>query len=454
MPILPSQNQLARGPYLGCAGADWLRAPNLNRVAASGIHFTNCYSDAPVCVAARIGLATGLKPFRLGALDNSAFLPVSTHTTYYQRLRDAGYRVAAVGKLDLAKPDGFNGADGQRPVTYSWGFTDPLECEGKMHAGRALAVWGEPHGPYTAYLQREGLLEAFCEDYVERAKAGCHKANHDSVLPVQAFEDVFIGRKAAEWIREAPDYAPWHMFVSFVGPHDPFDPPTEYAVRYRDAEVPPPVEDTLEGKPAWHRDAVRETTEDEQRTSRRQYCAAIEAIDDSVGEILQVLEERGQLDNTYIIFSSDHGEMLGDHGMWTKCFAYEPSCHVPLLIAGPGIEAGRTCDALLSLIDINATVCDLAGLPPQEAIDARSFRPILEGDVATHRKVVTAALGGWRMLFNGRYKVVANDHDRTELYDLKEDPRELHNLANEQPQRAREMLRQFRSEALAPKWNW
>ena len=123
-----------RHDYLRCAGAGFLRTPNLDRLAQRGVRFTRCYTTAPVCAPARISLATGLAAHRFGGRDNSVFLPLS-HRTYYQRLPDAGYRVGCVGKLDLAKPDQYN-SDGARPACFSWGFTHPEECEGKMHAGQ------------------------------------------------------------------------------------------------------------------------------------------------------------------------------------------------------------------------------------------------------------------------------------------------------------------------------
>ena len=134
-----------RYDYLGAAGADFLRTPHLDRVAAAGVRFTQCTTNAPVCAPARVGLASGLQPSRLGCLDNSGRLPLGT-TTYYQRLRDSGYRVGCVGKLDLRKSDGYNGRYGDRPYAYSWGFTHPEECEGKMHAGSSPT----PIGPLYA----------------------------------------------------------------------------------------------------------------------------------------------------------------------------------------------------------------------------------------------------------------------------------------------------------------
>ena len=142
-----------RHDYLGAAGASFVETPHLDGLARQGVRFTQCTTNAPVCAPARVALAAGLQTWRLGALSNQCFLPPN-QPTYYQRLRDGGYRVGCIGKLDLAKPDPYNGRHGDRPYVYQWGFTHPEECEGKMHAGFSPT----PIGPYTHYLEEKGLL--------------------------------------------------------------------------------------------------------------------------------------------------------------------------------------------------------------------------------------------------------------------------------------------------------
>jgi len=437
-----------RFDYLGCAGAEFLRTPNLDRLAARGVRFTQCITNCPVCAPARIGLATGLQPSRLGSLDNQSYLPRSV-PTHYQRFRDHGYRVGCVGKLDLAKPSRYNGRYGDRPCVYGWGFTHPEECEGKMHAGSSPT----PIGPYTHYLQERGLLQQFHEDYQARkAKGWIVDASHDSVLPTAAFEDAYIGRRAAEWIEHTPDDFPWYYFVSFVGPHDPFDPPTDYANRYRDSTTPPAIHDKLAGKPNWLERRRVEATPDDIAVSRRQYCGAIELIDDHIGLMLDALEARGMLDNTYIVFSSDHGEMLGDHSLYTKSVAYEPSLRIPLLVSGPGIDGERTSDALVELIDVNPTLCELAGLPAQENIDARSFVSVLTGEQSGHRTEAISAIRNWRCIRTRQFKLIENYSDVVELYDLDLDPEELHNVAHQNTDLVQDLSRRLRTRLVEGQW--
>ena len=426
-----------RWDYLGCYGADFLNTPNIDRLAASGLVFTQAFSNAPLCAPARIGLATGMHPARIGALDNNCYLPHHL-PTYYQRLRDQGYRVGCVGKLDLAKPDTYNGRYGDRPNVYRWGFTHPEEVEGKMHAAQGEPT--APHGPYTHYLRDRGRLTSFQEDYRSRAEAGwILGVSHDSVLPTEDFQDVYIGRRAARWIENIADDFPWHLFVSFVGPHDPFDPPRDHAERYRKVAMPDAIPKHQDGKPQWIRARQKEFDGDELAKIRRQYCALIELIDDQVGMLLDALEARDMLDNTIIIFSSDHGEMLGDHGLFQKQLPYEPSIHIPLVVSGPGIEGGRRSDALVDMSDLNPTICALADVDAAPDMDARSFEQILLGRQDTHRQEIMMALRNFRCLRTPTAKLVDHTNDMPELYDLAHDSAETMNIAAEFPEQVAAM---------------
>lgn len=433
-----------RADWIGAVGAGWVHTPNLDKLARRGVVFRHVTCNSPVCAPSRIGLAAGMQPHRLGALDNQAFLP-SGIPTYYQALRDAGYRVGFVGKIDLHKPDPFNGRHGNLPITYSYGFTDPLECEGKMHAGTG---WPNPRGPYNHYLAQHGLLEPFCVDYHERLRSGKCPVWYaaDSVLPTEHYEDSFIGRKACEFIETVVDESPWHLFVSFVGPHDPWDPPTEYGDHFRNAPMPPSIEDSLVEKPEWQRKkalAQSGASPEDIAIVRRQYAAMIELIDHQIGQILTAVERRGWSDDTYVVYCSDHGEMLGDHGFYQKSIFYEPALRVPLIATGPGIPPGERSDALIELIDLYPTLLELAGVSARPGLDARSFVSVLRDPRQSHRTATVSTLLHGRCLRTERYKLVESYNDRPELYDLVEDPQELHNLAPRQPDRVAQLRRQL-----------
>ena len=441
-----------RWDWLGCHKTPGVETPNLDALAARGVRFTHHVTNSTVCVPARIGLATGVSPIRLGTLTNFDVLPDAV-PTYYQALRDDGYRVGVVGKLDLNKPDKQNGRKGNRPDTYKWGFTDPVEVEGKMHARGSDD--GAPLGPYGWWLREHGLFDEFRDDATARTGLALGLWSRrpgdppfrstrwfqDSPLPADAFEDAWIGRRSCQWLREVPDDHPWHLYVSFVGPHDPFDPPTEYADRFRDAPVPRPVLDSGTGR----NDATRETewgnTEDEVITARRQYTAALAAIDDQIGAILATLEELGLTDDTVVMFSSDHGEMLGDHRLFQKHVPYEPAMRIPLIAAGPSIASGVS-DALTELVDLPATLLELAGVAALPDTDGRSLVPQLSDPALPHRDAVVVGEHHYRAIRSQTHKYVhyvAPNYETDELYDLEADPDETTNLIDDHHQLAAEL---------------
>jgi choline-sulfatase len=265
------------------------------------------------------------------------------------------------------------------------------------------------------------------------------------------FLDVYQGQRAVQWLQETPADSPWHLFVSFSGPHAPHDPPREYYGRYVGTPMPDPVPAAEDVRSRHYLAAVDRrmgpTDAEMIQESRRAYCAYIELIDEQVGHILEAVEARGEQDNTYVLFSSDHGEMLGDLGLWAKCQPYEPSIHVPLIVAGPDIPQGQTSEGLIEFIDLNPTICELAGLPPQPYIHARSFLPSAVEPGRPHRPDIVSAMRRWWLIRTDRYKLVQHWNDDDELYDLHDDPGERRNcmaqMRKEQPELVNDLLQRI-----------
>jgi choline-sulfatase len=208
----------------------------------------------------------------------------------------------------------------------------------------------------------------------------------------------------------------------------------------------------MSGKPGWVRRRQEPGTPEQVAETRRQYCASTELIDTEIGRILDALERRGMSQNTCVIYSSDHGEMLADHGLYHKSCAYESALRVPLIAAGPGIAGGRSSAALVELADVNPAICELAGLPEQENIDALSFAPVLRGESDSHREDCVAALRGFRCIRTERHKYIENYNDVSELYDLAEDPNELVNVAEQEPDICAQLRGRLRERYREGKW--
>ena len=424
---------------------DKIPTPNIKRIMDKGLVFTQSCCACHLCTPSRAALATGKYPSRCGVPVHDAVLPPE-QATYYQALRRAGYRVGMAGKSDLHKADQYCGK-GDMPSMYHYGFTDPFETEGKMNSawfkrGEDGAI--RPNGPYQHYLvERDpARLEALNADYKSYMREKRRFYAEPSVLPDEDFLDNFIGRAACDWLERVEDDVPWHYFVSFAGPHNPWDPPRENYEHFKDARLPPPIADDFTGKPAWVKQrAAQETggmTAQQALNVRRCYAASVEVVDQWVGRLLDILERRGLKDNTVVIFCADHGEMLGDHGLLEKKVMYEASVRVPLVISAPWMTSRTDSDALAQLMDLAPTCLDLAGASWDEReMDARSLLPLLRGEngeEAQPHEVQISELLNSLMIYDGRYKWIRNWNDTDELYDLRSDPQELHNIFDERPE--------------------
>jgi len=418
-----------------------IRMPNLRALAARGARFTNAIAGSPLCAPSRACIAAGKEYARCGVASNAHDYPLP-QTTFYSILRHAGYHVAACGKIDLHKKTMDWGLDGKR-LLPEWGFSAGIDNAGKIDAILSGAV--TPKDPYMAYLHREGLAAVHVADFKRRQREG-HKDTEPTPLPDPAYCDNWIASNALSLLRAAPEGKPWFLVVNFTGPHSPIDITRSMEAGCRDRHYPQPNR-------CDQYDAATHTA------IRQNYTAMVENIDRRAGEILDAVRERGDLENTIVIYSSDHGEMLGDHNRWGKTQPYQASAGVPFVAAGPGIPRGRTVTDPVTLVDLAATFLDYAGAPTPHDMDSRSMRPLLEGRAKQHREVVLSGLGSWRMAFDGRYKLIHGYHPGLKnqaqvsetaapplLFDLTADPLENNNLAAKLPRHVRR-LEQFLSDS-------
>lgn len=396
-----------------------VRTPHVKRLAASGVRFTNAITPAPLCAPARACLASGREYDRCRVLDNRVNYPLD-QPTVYQLLRNAGYHVMGCGKFDLHKPELDWGLDGKRLIK-EWGFSDGVDNEGKHDGTRAYERAGnKPKGPFLAYLDRLGLAHAHVADYERRKSKG---DTFPTPLPDESYGDNWIARNGLALLDAAPTNQPWFLQVNFNGPHDPWDITASMEKRWRGVPFPPPNRCT-ELTPAQH------------HLVRQNYAAMIENIDRLVGEFLAKVQQRGEMANTLVVFSSDHGEMLGDHDLWAKRHPYHGSTGVPLIASGPGVKKGLTIAEPATTLDVTATFLDYAGLARPAQMDSQSLRPVLTGGKKAVRGHVLSGMDDWRMVMQGPYKYVRGWHKAGPaplLFDRRRDPHENENLAARQP---------------------
>ncbi len=410
--LFPDQH---RPDWLGVNDDLPLRTPNLDRLAGEGVRFTRAVTPSPLCAPARACLARGQGYPCSGVVDNGQDYPLE-EPTCYQRLREAGYRVGGVGKFDLAKATLDWNLDGSRCLD-AWGFTDGVDNEGKLDGSISYRRAGGPKGPYLKMLADRGLAETYCREHAERG------ASHDAYTTAvgeDAYCDNWLSENALAVLGDIPVGEPWFLQVNFTGPHNPMDVTPRMRERWKDVELPPPVDSDdpdVEG-------VLR---------ARQNYAAMIENIDRQVGRFIDAVRERGELDRTVIVFSSDHGEMLGDHGRWGKSTWRQPAVGVPLIVSLPGGRRGVVCDALVQMYDLAATFLELAGVEPLAGMDSRSLVDLLSGSTPTHRDVLISGLGDWRLAWDGRFKLVRRAGEPPILFDTQHDPDENYDIADTAP---------------------
>ncbi|MBV7338815.1 sulfatase-like hydrolase/transferase [Chloroflexi bacterium TSY] len=432
---------------IGALGYSHVDTPHLDRLVNEGVAFSQCHVNSPSCGPSRASLFTGHFPHNSGVQRNNDPWP----RIWVQDLREAGYYCVNIGKMH---------AD---PYSNMHGFHERFVVENKQ---RRLAepLWsGNPHvfdDEWDKALAVQGFERPEKEAYMAwpdaRERQGCFEWK----LPENLHPDVFTGDLALRWIDKAPNEMeePLFLQVGFPGPHPPFDPIERYVKPYmeRDLEILPVTEAEMAGQPETlkslrARIADRKAdsidfdplASDEQRQRQRAYYLAnMTMIDEQVGRILEALEQRDMLENSVVIFTSDHGDCLGDHGLVEKWNMYDSSVRVPLVVWSPKrYQGSRVVDALTQWFDIGPTILDLAGAEPTTPMEAQSLLPFLknEGEIETERHryvfsehapdLMLQNVGYLYMVRDERYKLVDyRGMDEGQLFDLTSDPNETVNL--------------------------
>ncbi len=435
-----------RADMMGCAGDGAVLTPALDHLAAEGVRFSRVSCQGPLCMPARASFMTERYVRDHGVYTNWAEIATDS-PTYVWALRAAGYHTTLLGKAhlyqdELLQADHIDDLAGR---LQGLGFAEVHETGDKFV--------GKIPTRYTDYLEERGLLETYKRHIADRSYQGDDERGGNATkrvpmwdatpmpLPIDAYVDAWHGVEAVRWIEHYDRPEPFFLFVGFPGPHDPWDAPAAAVERYRDLDVSmprstrrPTVETTgrygaLLSSFLWLSD-TETMTDDAIRGMRRSYSADISIIDDAVGAMVSALDRRGMLDDTWFFYTSDHGEMGGNHGLMSKCVLYQPAVRVPLIVRPPGGCPSRVADSLVEHLDVPATVRDIAGAPGIPSGEGRSLLGAVHGDVPASRSVSISENWGFASFETEHYKLVVDEDACApcQLFDLHDDPDEDHDL--------------------------
>ena len=430
------------GTFFPDGPADFLHAPNLKALAARSARFVNNYTSSPLCAPARASFMAGQLPSRTRVYDNAAEY-VSSIPTYAHHLRRAGYYTALSGKMHFVGPDQLHGFEERLttdiyPADFGW-------TPDYRKPGERIDWWYHNMGSVTGAGVAEITNQMEYDDEV--AFLANQKLYH------LARENDDAGRR------------PWCVTVSFTHPHDPYVARRKFWDLYEDcahldpvvAPIPFEEQDPHSKRLMLACDYAKfAITPDHVRRSRQAYFANISYLDEKVGELVDTLTRTRMIDDTVILFCSDHGDMLGERGMWFKMSFLEGSARVPLMVAGPGVKTG-THRTPVSNLDIAPTIADLAGISMGEIMpwtDGESLVPVINGTPRTAPVLMEyAAEGSYAPMIGireGRWKYIHCPLDPDQLFDLESDPTEMNNLAADPAHAA--TLGHFQTMALA-RWD-
>lgn len=433
---------------------EYISTPNLDSLVHSGAAFLNAYTQSPVCTPSRACFLTGRYPHttRVNRNGNEYFPPDEVLVT--KLFANAGYDCGLVGKLHLSAAEGM--------------------VEQRPDDGYRFFEWSEhPHDDWEHGHDYQDWLKAKGVEWEEIYPLGNgqNQSSDDNAwkelmpegiggVPASLHQTTWAFERAMSFIQEERNDSPWLMSVNIFDPHPPFDPPKEYRDKIDSSKLPLPLwnKGELDLRPEFHRDEYEKgsqggtgpcanTMDDSvKRQQIADYYAQIQLIDDKLGEIMEMLRQTGQRENTIVLYHSDHGEMLGDHGLcWKGAYVYEQLLHVPMIFSWPGCIVENLCStALVELVDIAPTLMELAGLEVPFYMQGKSLAPILTGKAAPdyHKSAIHSeyyyAMPGIHnryisVYYDGKYKIaVHHNEEKGELYNLQNDPDEFYNLWDNQ----------------------
>ena len=414
------------------------RTPHIDALAAGGVVFESFYCNSPLCAPSRFSFLSGRQISAIGAYDNAAEFPAEV-PTFAHYLRDSGYHTVLSGKMHFCGADQLHGFEERLttdiyPADFGW-----------------TPDW-------TRFAERPSWYHTM--DSVTQA-GPCARTNQID------FDDdvVFQARQKIFDLARSKDRRPFCMVASMTHPHDPYAIPQRYWDRYEGVEIDMPRINLPPERLDPHSKRLRHVcgldllpvNEAQVRAARRAYYGAVSYVDDQIGVLLEALRDAGFAEDTVVLLLADHGDMLGERGLWYKMSFFEPACRIPLIVHAPRRFAARRVAESASLVDVAPTLMELAGRRPGDCaapLDGRSLAPQLKGaagrDEVIGEYLAEGAIAPLVMIKRGRHKFVHSPADPDQLYDLIDDPDEIDNLAASGQHAAR--VREFRDET-ARRWD-
>lgn len=393
------------------------RTPHIDRLAAAGVVFDSFYCNSPLCAPSRFSFLSGRQVSAIGAYDNAAEFPAQV-PTFAHYLRRSGYLTVLSGKMH------FCGAD------QLHGFEDRLTTD----------IYPADFG-WTPDWSNFDLRPSWYHTMDSVSQAGpCTRTNQID------FDDevIYNARQKLFDMARSKDKRPFCMVVSMTHPHDPYVVPQNYWDRYAEVNIDMP----RVTMPVDHLDPhskrlrhvcgldLQPVTQEQTRAARRAYYGAVSYVDDQIGTMMGALSDAGYAQDTIVLLLADHGDMLGERGLWYKMNFFEPACRIPLIVHAPQRFAAHRVSGSASLVDILPTLCDLSGNAPAyaTALDGVSLVRQLQGETTSADEVIgeylaEGAVAPLVMIKRGRFKFVHSPVDPDQLYDLIDDPDEVRNLA-------------------------
>lgn len=427
-----------RGDCLGFAGHPVVETPHLDRLSAEGVSFSQAYSATPICVPARAAMLTGLNQRHHGFVGYDDQIDWDYEVTLPGLLADSGYQTQAVGKLHV------------QPARNLVGFHNVVLHDGYLHRERSKNDDPLIYDDYLPWLRDQ--LGKSGADYIDTGVGGGYVVRpwiYDEMLHPTSW----VTSQSINFLQRRDPTKPFFLMMSFVRPHPPLDPPESFLSRYADRELPDPLMGDWVGSrelPVEGLDEPVPTVPYLIDLARRAYFAQMTHVDHQLNRMFMALFEAGVLDNTAIVFTSDHGDMLFDHNMIGKGYAFDGSVRVPLILRLPQTHDGernhREFEQPVELRDLFPTFCDLAGVEVPEMVDGRSLLDLVRGESIGWREYVhgeyavhsmrTRGIENNQWLSDGREKYVWYPQTGVEmLFDIEDDPGELHDRAAAKPER-------------------